>query len=350
MLKMSLLISLFIGVGCANSSYPTSAHYNGKTFFTPWVQTDKGFSDFLKWQWTRNPEKWPEWIDDNVQPEMREMKDTEVASVTFVNHASFYVRTKNYAYITDPIFSERASPVSFAGPRRVRAPGLALEQIPRLDIVLISHSHYDHLDKNSVKMLVKKFDPLFLVPLGNKKLLESFGVEKVIEMDWWEVYDKVPELKITLVPAQHWSARGLFDRNETLWGGFVTEDTQGFKVYFAGDTGYGPHFQEIQKRWQSFHLALLPIGAYEPRWFMKEQHMNPEDAVLAHKDLRADLSLGSHFGTFPLTDEGVDRPKEELQATLQKSGVAGESFQALQNGKTLFIGGEKLNSKKLLSK
>lgn len=345
MLKTVLFLLIFLEVGCANSQYPISDHYNGKTFFVPWVQTDKGFVDFLKWQWTRNPEKWPEWIDDNAQPELREVSDAEVASVTFVNHASFYVRTKNYAYITDPVFSERVSPVSFAGPRRVRAPGLTVDQIPRLDVVLVSHGHYDHLDKDSVKMLAEKFDPLFLVPLGNKKLLESFGAKKVIELDWWDVYDKLPDFKITLVPAQHWSARGLFDRNETLWGGFVTEDTQGFKVYFAGDTGYGPHFQTIQKKWQSFDLALLPIGAYEPRWFMKEQHMNPEDAVLAHQDLRAELSLGAHFGTFPLTDEGVGRPQEELQMSLEKSGIAPESFQALRNGKTLFIKAEKSSSR-----
>jgi L-ascorbate metabolism protein UlaG (beta-lactamase superfamily) len=175
-----------------------------------------------------------------------------------------------------------------------------------VDYVVISHNHYDHLDIQSLVGVQKKFDPVFLVPIGNSEVLKENGITKVMELDWWESHGP-----IELVPAQHWSARGVFDRNRALWGGYVFR-LNGKRVFFAGDTGYGPHFSKIRERIGMMDVAILPIGAYEPRDFMKNQHMNPEDAVLAHLDLGAKRSFGIHFETFQLTDEGFEEPRDQL--------------------------------------
>lgn len=337
MRKLLLLLGVLVGsASCANSKYPKTDHYNGREFYNPWLLQTKGFSDFLKWQWSREQVAWPEFVDDNVKAELTQPMEEGVIQLTFVNHASFYVQTKSLAVLTDPVFSERVSPVSFAGPKRVRKVGVEIAELPKLDVVLISHSHYDHLDTESVKNIAEKFDPLFIVPLGVQKLVESYGAKRVVELDWWQTQSVGDSQKVHLVPAQHWSARGIFDRNETLWGGFVIESDR-MKIYFSGDTGYGPHFAEIQKRWNEFDLSILPIGAYEPRWFMKDQHMNPEDAVLAHKDVNSRLSIGCHFGTFQLTDEGIEQPVIDLNEAKQKYGIQAQQFLALKNGESRTI-------------
>lgn len=336
MLRSAFCLFLLVGLFSSGGYSSSSDHFDGRHFFNPWIKSDKGFFDFLKWQFTRDQASWPEWVQDNKMPDLASPSVPAQIKVTFINHATFYIQLGEYSILTDPVFSDRVSPVSFAGPKRSRAVGATIAELPKLDFVLISHSHYDHLDKESVRQLTEKFDPVFLVPMKTKELVESFGAKKVIELDWWQTHQLSTTEAISFAPAQHWTARGIFDRNEMLWGSFIIE-AAGRKIYFAGDTGYGPHFKWIQQKWQNFDLSILPIGAYEPRWFMKEQHMNPEDAVMAHIDLNSKLSLGAHFGTFQLTDEGIDAPIEDLMIALTKLNLSNEDFKALKNGETISI-------------
>jgi len=226
------------------------------------------------------------------------------------------------------------------GPRRVRDPGLAFDELPPIHLVLVTHNHYDHLDIETLLRLQEAHSPRFVTTLGNRSFLQEFGIEAV-DLDWWQSVE-VPGANLTLTPAQHWSSRRPRNRNRTLWGGFLV-DCDGLLVYFAGDTGYGPHFRELRDRLQRqrlghVDLALLPIGAYEPRWFMRDQHMNPEDAVTAHLDLEPRLSVGTHFGCFQLTDEGIDDPPRELAAARARHGLSPDKFVVLETGETRLFG------------
>jgi L-ascorbate metabolism protein UlaG (beta-lactamase superfamily) len=250
---------------------------------------------------------------------------------SFINHATVLLQTQGLNFLTDPIWSDRASPVSFAGPKRVHPPGVAFKDLPKIDYVLISHNHYDHLDLETLKRLQKAFKPIFLVGLKvSNNLRSSLPDAKIIELDWGQFYEISKDKKIHFLPAQHWSARWPWDRNQTLWGAFAIE-TSGGNIYFAGDTGYGKHFKDAQKQFGKFKLALLPIGAYEPRNFMKYQHMNPEDAAQAARDLRAENSLGIHFGCFALATEGYGAPEQEL------AGLDAPHFQAINPGEFRFF-------------
>lgn len=293
------------------SDYPLSDHYDGDRFFNPGKPELKSLWDVLKWKVSSDAAEWPRNVENQSYPRPTITPDQR-AVVTFINHATFLVQLKNLTLLTDPIFSQRASPVSFAGPERVRAPGIKLEDLPAIDVVIISHNHYDHLDLESLKQLEAKSHPLFLVPLGDQKLLQDAGIQNVKELDWWQEVN-VKEQVIVFTPAQHWSARGVFDRCKSLWGGYMVK-TQDFKLFFAGDTGYSSHFRTIAERLGAPDLSLLPIGAYAPRWFMQNQHMDPDDAVKAHKDLQSVFSLGMHFGTFQLTDESISEPVDRLKA------------------------------------
>jgi L-ascorbate metabolism protein UlaG (beta-lactamase superfamily) len=309
--------------------YPKSDHYDGKRFFNPGIgRIEKSYGDL--WRWSREQKApWPEWVKTRTGPavfpgDARGGQDgDEVVGVaaTFVNHATFVLRFANGTNVlADPIWSERSSPVSFAGPRRVHAPGVVFDSLPRIHVVVVSHNHYDHLDLPTLKRLSDRDSALFLVPLGDKKLLQDAGVARVIEMDWWHT-KKVAGVSFTFLPSQHWSARGLFDRNESLWGSWGFTGADGTRVYHGGDTGYGPHFKAIRARWGAADLALLPIGAYAPRWFMGSAHMDPGQAVQAFHDLGARTAVGMHFGTFQLTNE----PREE-PAVLLKVMAKGADF------------------------
>jgi L-ascorbate metabolism protein UlaG (beta-lactamase superfamily) len=325
----------FVLMACSTSSYPKSDHFDGKRFFNPGREKEqKGFLDFLRWQFTADRADWPERVENRAQPKIPEKVGAGEVHVTFINHATHLLQFDSLNVLTDPVFSKRASPVQWVGPKRVREPALTVERLPKIDLVVISHNHYDHLDVGSLKDLSDFHGPRFLVPLGNKALLEKHGVKNVEEIDWWDERAIRESALVTLVPAQHWSARGLFDRNKALWGGFIIE-ASGLKIFFAGDTGYGPHFRAIVARKGAPDLSLLPIGAYEPRWFMKEQHMNPEDAVLAHIDLETSLSIGMHYGTFQLTDEAFSSPIEELKKALGQRGVDPGRFLAPETGSTI---------------
>lgn len=315
---------------------PVSDHFNGKTFFSPYGMAPKGFLDLLRWQWAGGREAWPKEVVNKTYPPLPTKMNEGETFVTFVNHASLLLQWPGANLLTDPVWSPRVSPLSFAGPRRIRQPGLAFEKLPKIDFVLVSHNHYDHLDEPTIQRLVKKHDPLFFIALGDGVHFQKIRGARYQEMDWWETVSPQAGLKIHYLPAQHWSARGLHDRNRSLWGSFFIEGA-GASVYFAGDSGYSRHFAEIASRFPSIDLALLPIGAYEPRWFMKEQHMNPADAVRAHQDLKARKSLGIHFGTWQLTDEGFQKPTEDLARALAESGISTEDFLVFDQGEGRFF-------------
>jgi N-acyl-phosphatidylethanolamine-hydrolysing phospholipase D len=261
-------------------------------------------------------------------------------AVTWIGHATVLAQLGGLNLLTDPIFSERASPLSFAGPKREQPPGVALAELPHVDAVLVSHNHYDHLDLASCRALAAQPGgaPLFVVPLGLQRWFQARGIERVVELDWWQG-QVLSGLEIVLVPARHWSARGLNDRMKTLWGGFAVfaPDCQ---LFFAGDTGYSRDFADIRARFADrqrdggFDLALIPIGAYEPRWFMSDQHVNVDEALKIHADLGAKRSLGVHWGTFELTDEALDEPPRQLHLHRAALGMAEDAFFTLAIGAT----------------
>jgi L-ascorbate metabolism protein UlaG (beta-lactamase superfamily) len=255
--------------------------------------------------------------------------------VTFIGHATFLVQVAALNLLIDPVYAERASPVAFAGPRRVRAPGVRFDDLPTIAVVLLSHNHYDHCDLGTLRALERRFHPRVVTPIGNGRLLRSAGIGHVDELDWWQSASTAP-LRITLTQAQHFSSRNMFDRNRALWGGFLVE-AGGRRILFAGDSGYGPHFLEIARRLGPIDLALLPIGAYEPRWFMKDIHMNPAEAVQAHLDLAARQSIAMHFGTFQLTPEGIDDPVHDLAQALRERGVPADRFPTMAVGGSVYV-------------
>lgn len=276
---------------------------------------------------------WPAHVP--VEPRRPQTPGPNDVIVTFIGHATVLIQTHNGALITDPIYSSRASSVTFAGPRRVRAPGITFDDLPEIAGVLLSHNHYDHCDLRTLRALDRRFHPQGVTPLNNGRFLRSAGVRRVTELDWWEA-TAIAALSITLTPAQHFSARTLFDRNRALWGGFLVQGA-GRRIFFAGDSGYGPHFREIRVRLGPIDLAILPIGAYEPRWFMKDIHMNPAEAVQAHLDLEARQSIAMHFGTFQLTPEAIDDPVIALGSALGARRVPTGQFRTLEVGDSLRI-------------
>jgi L-ascorbate metabolism protein UlaG (beta-lactamase superfamily) len=300
-----------------------SDHFDGKKFFNPWgANNQKSFFDVLSWKWNSTPTLWPEFVETEKRVLPHPTSTHYV--LTWINHATFLLQTGELNILFDPIWSERASPFSFAGPKRVVNPGLSFEELPKIDVIMVSHNHYDHMDVESLLFLSLRDAPQILVPLKDKAWLEGKGIKNLTEMDWWEEI-KVGETLITFLPAQHWSARWTWDRNDSLWGSWgVSFDN--VKIYHAGDTGYGPHFKMIHERWGSPLVAMLPIGAYEPRWFMKEMHLNPEDAIKAYEDLKADVAVGMHFETFQLTDEGYKEPAEELTRLKMLNPELGRRF------------------------
>ena len=231
------------------------------------------------------------------------------------------------------MYSQRAGPLNLVGPRRVRQPAVRFDDLPAISVVLLSHNHYDHCDLRTLRMLAQRFDPLVVTPLGNGPLIRSTGIRRVEELDWWQEA-KTPPLPITLTPARHFSARGPFDKNRALWGGFMLA-VEGARMYFAGDTAYAPFFQEVRQRLGPIDLALLPIGAYEPRWFMHVVHMNPAEAVQAHLDLEPTETVGMHFGTFQLTTEGIDEPLRALEEACRAKNIPPGRFRTLPFGESV---------------
>jgi L-ascorbate metabolism protein UlaG (beta-lactamase superfamily) len=307
-------------------------HFDGRRFFNPNGANGQPF-----WQVPRlllTPRtRWPAEVPVEQQRPPRPGPNEVV--VTFIGHATFLIQTGATNVLIDPVYYERASPLRFAGPRRARAPGVRLDDLPPISLLLLTHNHYDHCDLGTLRLLQRRFQSPVITPRGNGRLLRSAGIGQIEELDWWERSSRAP-LPITVTPAQHFSARGPFDRNRALWGGFLIEaGTQ--RILHAGDSGYGPHFRQIADGLGPIDLALLPIGAYEPRWFMKEIHMNPAEAVQAHLDLATRQSIGMHFGTFQLTPEGINEPVRELEKALGEREVPAERFRILEVGESVSL-------------
>jgi L-ascorbate metabolism protein UlaG (beta-lactamase superfamily) len=323
---------------------PARPHHTADGFINPQEQETIGFLDFLKWRWQRGDIPGPEAYQfPLVRPDLDFLrKNRSVNTATWIGHATFLLQLDGLNILTDPHFSERASPVQWAGPRRVVPPAIALDDLPPIDFVVISHDHYDSLDVDTVRGLRRRAGgelTTFVVPLKLKQWFLDAGIDKVVELDWWEAH-AVNDVVITAVPAQHWSKRTPFSRNATLWAGWVVK-TATFNFYFAGDSGYHPPlFREIGQRLGPFDLAAIPIGAYEPRWFMSSKHLNPEEAVRVHQDVKARQSVAMHWGTFILTDEPLTEPPQRLRAALHESNLPQESFKVLQHGEMLRLSGE----------
>jgi L-ascorbate metabolism protein UlaG (beta-lactamase superfamily) len=293
----------------------------------------------LRWAVTRRSKAWPRWVEHQVRYQRRTPAADQLL-VTFVNHATFLVQWRGLTVLTDPVWSPRASPVQWSGPARVHAPGIPFDQLPGADVILLSHNHYDHMDLATLRRLQRGVGSRIVTTLGNKRYLEARGLADVLELGWWEEVNvnvsDGPSLQVTATPAQHFSARTPFDRNRTLWAGFVVQFDRR-RAFFTGDSGYATHFSTIGERFGPFDLAFVPIGAYEPRWFMSAAHMNPGEAVRAHLDLRSRLSVAMHFGCFQLTDEGIDDPVRDLAAARASHGVAELAFRVLAPGETLVL-------------
>ena len=292
----------------------------------------QGLSQLLRMARERRT-PWPTSVA--VEPRRPEPLNGAAAVVTFIGHATFLIQTPLGNILTDPMYSERASPLSWVGPRRVRRPAVRFDDLPPISIVLLSHNHYDHADLPTLRRLAARFDPVVVTPLGNGSLVQSSGIRRVLELDWWQ-HTTAGDFDITLTPAQHFSARTPFDRNRALWGGFVIR-AERLRIFFAGDTGYADLFGQVRTRLGPIDLAFLPIGAYEPRWFMRAIHMNPAEAVQAHRDLRATRSIATHFGTFRLSGEGIDEPVRALDEARQAANMPEFEFQVLDFGESTRI-------------
>jgi N-acyl-phosphatidylethanolamine-hydrolysing phospholipase D len=258
-------------------------------------------------------------------------------SVSFIGHATVHFQLGGLNVLTDPQFSKRASPVGFAGPQRLTPPGATIKQLPHIDLIVISHNHYDHLDLPSLYSLLQQpgGQPMIAVPLGNGQLLRALGAKRIQELDWWD-HIELQGTRISSVPVHHWSARTFLDRNRSLWSGWVVENHAG-KVFFAGDTAYSSDFKDIGAHFGAFDLAIIPIGAYAPRSEMKGRHVNPAEAVQIHLDLHAKQSLGIHWGSFELTDEPLDEPLRDLTKAIQKARLPTDTFFVLNHGETKFL-------------
>ena len=310
---------------------PFPAHFRDGRFFNPGAPGARGLASVLKWKLTTRAESSPKCIP--VEPSVPPASiDSPSLLVTLVNHSTVLLQQPGSNILTDPIWSARCSPFSFAGPRRHRLPGVEFDRLPPIHTVLLSHNHYDHLDLPTLRRLAARDSSTFVAPLGVARFLKSQGIGPAHELDWGDSLG-VPGATVHAVPAYHFSGRGLFDRNRTLWCGYMIESDFG-TVYFAADTGFGPHFAWIRERFGAPRVALLPIGAYAPRWFMKPVHMNPEDAVEAHRILGAATSIAIHHGTFQLADDAIDTPRRRLLACAAGDSFLIDSFIILNNGQS----------------
>jgi N-acyl-phosphatidylethanolamine-hydrolysing phospholipase D len=341
---------------------PAKPHHRPDGFQNNYLSfRGKRWHELLRWRWQawRNGQPKPVTTPiPIVAPDLRFIHANAQAALqmqpamTWIGHITVLAQIGGINILTDPVFSERCAPVQWAGPKRHTPPGLTLAQLPRIDVVLLSHNHYDHMDEGSLLALSKQAggSPLFIAPLGHKHWFARRGIHHVIELDWWDTHvlqatDRSARIPVTLTPAQHWSARTATDAMHSLWGGFAVRAAD-CHLFFAGDTAYSKDFTDIRQHFArehtpalggGFDIALLPIGAYEPRWFMKDQHVNPEEAVQIFHDLGCKRAMAVHWGTFQLTDESLDEPPRALAAAKQKTGLQADRFVTLAIGETMKV-------------
>ena len=303
-------------------NWSVSNHYDGRRFHNPNPRR-QGFRSFMRWMATRDQGPWQQHATNPPAP--APPARAEDLRVTWVGHSTTLIQMNGINILTDPVWSERASPFSRVGPTRRSNPGIGFEDLPHIDVVLISHDHYDHMDASTLRRLARDHKPTFVTGLGNGERLRGFGIGNAVERDWWKSQQLFRDFTVTIVPAEHFSGRGLFDHGETLWCGFVLTGQAGH-VYFAGDTGYSPHFREIEERFRPIRAALLPIGAFRPEWFMGEVHETPMEAFEAHRELGARTSVAIHFATFPLGDDGQFEAAERLREIISRSELGKTEF------------------------
>jgi L-ascorbate metabolism protein UlaG (beta-lactamase superfamily) len=339
--RLLSLATVLAVAACADSNPyydPSKPHHRPDGFTNVYLDNKAIGGGFLRWQWERvwfglpkqNPGRVP-----RKTPDLAYLKaNRSDATVTWIGHATSLWQVGGLNILTDPHFTDRASPLPFVGSRRATDPAIALADLPRIDVVVLTHNHYDHLDRPSVAALNKQpgGPPVFIVPLGVDLWLKREGIANVRPLDWWQS-TAVGAATVTLTPVQHWSSRTPFDRHATLWGGFVVE-AGGLSLFHTGDAGYSKDFADIQNRFGGFNFAQLPVGCYEPRWFMKGQHVNEEEAVRAHLDLRSRLTLGIHWGAFRLCDEPVEQPMDRLPVARKALGVPDDAFILFAIGET----------------
>ena len=346
MARLAVALSAGFLAACTAPSNPhfdgAKPHHTPEGFRNNYITgLGNGGASFWRWQYERTRDGLPKPPANGYRfpvrtPDVAWLKaNRDVNAATWIGHATVLLQIGGVNVLTDPHLTERASPVGFAGPKRFVPPALDFERLPHIDMVVISHNHYDHLDQGTVERLAKQpgGSPRFFVPLGNKAWFTGLGITDVVEMDWWDKRD-FKGLEVHFTPVQHWSARGLGDRFHTLWGGWYLR-APGLSAFFAGDTGYSKDFADIAARLGRVDFAMIPVGAYEPRWFMSAQHVDPAEALKMHRDLGAKRSLGIHWGTFELTDEPLDEPPRRLAAERTKAGVADDAFIVVEHGETI---------------
>ncbi|HJK87311.1 MAG TPA: MBL fold metallo-hydrolase [Candidatus Megaira endosymbiont of Hartmannula sinica] len=310
-----------------------SDHFDGTYFLDPVKNNNKNFIDFFKWQATKRNTSWPKNIEVEKYDTPPPIVKGNRLRVSNIGHTTFLIQTQGINILTDPIWENRASPFSFIGPKRIIDPGIKFENLPKIDVVWISHNHYDHLDIKTIERLWNKDKPRIITPLGNDTIIHSYNKNITVEtVDWHRMLSISPQVKFHFTPMQHWSARGILDKNKALWAA-LTIETSGGNIYFVGDSGYGNgrYFKQDKEKFGNFRLALLPMGAYEPRWFMKYAHMNPEEMLKAYEDLGQPYTIPSHYDVFKLTDEGIGEAVEKLKIAMEERN-SGENIRILKVG------------------
>jgi L-ascorbate metabolism protein UlaG (beta-lactamase superfamily) len=330
------VIIIIIGFNLSGPKYrgPVTDHFNGKQFINQGGYVAKGLKEVFTWMLNRKREPWTEnttpaygtrpleWYKDGIR-------------ITFVNHSTFLIQVDGVNILTDPIWSKRASPFTWSGPKRMSYPGIRLEDLPKIHVVLLSHNHYDHLDLMTMRTIFGAHHPKIVTSLGVKAFLDEQRISGATDLDWWDEVEINENITVQAVPAQHFSGRGMFDRDATLWCGYVLKTTKG-KIYFAGDTGYNEKtFKEIGDKLGPFEVSLIPIGAYKPRWFMSPIHTSPDEAVKIHIEVKSKNSIATHFGTFPLADDGMNDPINDLITALNENNISQEKFKILQKGEAV---------------
>lgn len=316
---------------------PPSTHFDGAKFHNPSGEKAKGFMDVMKFFREREAGTWTIKEYTPVRDVPLPEPDEERMHLTFINHSSFLIQLDGINMLTDPIWSERCSPFQWTGPKRLRPPGINFEDLPPIDLVLLTHNHYDHLDLPTIRRLERDHNPRYIVPLGVSRFLKKNAITDITELDWWDRH-AIGDLEIRAIPANHFSGRGMFDRDKTLWCGYLIE-VNGHRIYFVGDTGYSNLFEEIGEEIDPVDLACIPIGAYKPRWFMSPIHVSPAEAVRIHRDINAAQSVAMHFGCFPLANDGNGAAESDLKAALAEHDISEDEFIIPEEGMTYTFGG-----------